>query len=97
MKNFYVYIMCSGKNGTLYIGVTSDLNRRAYEHKNKLFPGFTAKYSITMLIYFEIFESSIEAIKREKQIKNWPRIWKLQLIEKHNPLWRDLFDKNNMS
>ena len=94
MKKFYVYIMCSKKNGTLYIGVTSNLNRRVYEHKNKILSGFTEKYSITILVYFEIFNMSIDAIKREKQLKKYSRLEKLQLIEKHNPSWQDLYDIN---
>ena len=94
MKNFYVYILSSNKNGTLYIGVTSDLNRRMYEHKAKLIPGFTAKYSIDRLVYYEVFESILVAIRREKQLKEWKRGWKIQLIEKINPLWIDLYNQN---
>ena len=95
MKKFYVYIMCSEKNGTLYIGVTNDLSRRIYQHKNKKVPGFTAKYSVDRLVYFEIFESILTAIRREKQIKGWNRLWKLQLIEKINPAWNDLYPTYN--
>jgi len=93
MKNFYVYILSSNKNGTLYIGVTSDLNRRMYEHKEKLIPGFTANYSIDRLVYYEVFESILVAIRREKQLKEWKRAWKIQLIEKINPLWIDLYNQ----
>ena len=91
MKYYYVYIMCSNKNGTLYVGITSDLSRRVFEHKNKKTSGFTAKYSVVHLVYYETFELASDAIRREKQIKNWHRLWKLQLIEKVNPGWKDLF------
>jgi putative endonuclease len=91
MKNYFVYILCSKRNGTLYIGVTSDLNRRVQEHKAKLIPGFTKKYSITYLVYFEAFDSAMGAIHREKCLKEWPRAWKLQLIDETNPTWLDLF------
>jgi putative endonuclease len=92
MKQFYVYIVCSKRNGTLYIGITSDLNRRIYEHKNGLIKGFTKKYSVTQLVCFEIFESAVDAIRREKQLKKWTRAWKLALIEKLNPEWFDLYE-----
>lgn len=95
MKNFYVYITSSQKNGTLYIGVTNDISRRAHEHKNKKIPGFTAKYSVTYLVYFEIFASISEAIRREKQLKGWNRLWKLQLIEKVNPDWKNLYSTDD--
>jgi len=91
MKNYYVYILCSQKNGTLYIGVTSDLNRRMQAHRAKLFSGFTAKYSVNRLVYFEIFDSALTAIRREKCLKEWSRAWKLRLIEARNPEWRDLY------
>ena len=92
MKQFYVYIICSKRNGTLYIGITGDLNRRIYEHKNKLIEGFTKRYSVNRLVYFEMFESATDAIKREKQLKRWNRAWKLALIEKLNPEWIDLYE-----
>jgi putative endonuclease len=91
MKNYFVYILCSKRNGTLYVGITSDLNRRAQEHREKLIPGFTQKYSVVYLVYFESFESIFDVIKREKQIKKWHRSWKIELIEKNNPAWIDLF------
>ena len=69
MKNYYVYILCSKRNGTLYIGITSNLNRRMQEHRSKLIPGFTAKYSISCLVYFEVFETALNAIRREKCLK----------------------------
>ena len=91
MKKSYVYMMCSKKNGTLYIGVTSNLSRRIYQHKKKLVPGFTAKYLITHLVYYETFDSIVVAIRREKQLKGWVRDRKIQLIEKTNPDWNDLY------
>ena len=92
MKNYYVYILCSKRNGTLYIGITSNLNRRMQEHRSKLIPGFTAKYSVNRLVYFEIFETAFYAIRREKCLKEWSRAWKLRLIEKVNPEWLDLYN-----
>ena len=92
-KSYYVYIMASQRNGTIYIGVTSDLSRRSFEHKIKSNPNsFTSKYSINKLVYYESFHYIDEAISREKQIKKWNRAWKLRLIEKENPTWSDLFD-----
>lgn len=76
---------------TLYIGVTSDLKRRIYEHKNKLIDGFTKKYNLTKLVYFETFNSIEDAIHREKQLKNWHRQWKINLIESMNKEWKDLY------
>lgn len=89
MKNYYVYIMTNNSK-TLYIGVTNDLIRRIYEHKNKLIDGFTKKYNITKLVYYEVFNTVEDAIKREKQLKNWHRQWKINLIESMNNDWRDL-------
>ena len=89
MKQYYVYIM-SNKSKTLYTGVTNNLERRVYEHKNKLNEGFTKKYNITKLVYFEVTNSIEEAIKREKQLKNWKRQWKIELIESVNKEWEDL-------
>lgn len=86
-----VYILASKKNGVLYIGVTSDLRKRIYEHKHHLVEGFTDKYYTHQLIYFEMHENMEEAIKREKQIKKWNRQWKVDLIEKNNPEWNDLY------
>ncbi len=90
-KQYCVYILASQRNGTLYDGVTSDLIKRVYEHKNDLAPGFTEKYSIHRLVYFETMDDIESAIKREKQIKKWNRDWKIELIEKNNPDWRDLY------
>jgi len=88
---YYVYILASNKNGTLYIGVTSNLVKRIYEHKNELAEGFTKQYSVHNLVYFEITESVESAIAREKKLKKWNRAWKIRLIEKTNPEWRDLY------
>jgi putative endonuclease len=88
---YYVYILASKKHGTLYIGVTSDLVKRIHEHKNDLIEGFTQKYSVHELVYFEDTESVESAIVREKQLKKWNRAWKIRLIEKRNPEWRDLY------
>ncbi len=92
MKSFYVYIMASGRNGTLYVGSTSDLIKRAWEHKNKVIPGFTARYNVHILVFYEVHETYVEAARREKRFKNWRRQWKLNLIEKLNPEWHDLYE-----
>ena len=92
---FFVYILASKRNGTLYIGVTNDLARRMTEHRAKLVPGFTQKYGVTLLVYFETFESVLEARSREHSLKRWRRAWKLKLIEELNPDWRDLTDELN--
>ncbi|MBN2283005.1 MAG: GIY-YIG nuclease family protein [Deltaproteobacteria bacterium] len=91
MKQYYVYILASKRNGTLYIGVTSDIIKRVYEHKNCLVDGFTAKYNVNVLVYYEIHEDVTAAITREKQLKKWRRAWKVSLIEKENPAWGDLY------
>ncbi|MCC6448318.1 MAG: GIY-YIG nuclease family protein [Chitinophagaceae bacterium] len=93
MKNYYVYIMTNKPNGTLYIGVTNDLVRRSYEHRNSLVDGFTKKYKLKMLVYFEVFDRVEEAILREKRLKKWNRQWKINMIEKDNPSWIDLYDQ----
>jgi len=93
MKQSYVYILASGKNGTLYVGVTSDLFKRIYEHKQNIIDGFTKKYAIHTLVYYEMHEDVWEAIIREKRIKKWNRVWKLRLIEEKNPEWRDLYNE----
>lgn len=92
MKTYYVYILASKKNGTLYIGVTNDLIRRVYEHKNNLINGFTKQYNVHYLVYYEETNDVNDAINREKQLKNWHREWKIDLINKFNPDWKDLFD-----
>jgi putative endonuclease len=88
VKNYWVYILASKKNGTLYVGVTNDLSRRIYEHKEKLWEGFTKKYNVTQLVYVEEFPT----IQREKCIKKWNRSWRLRLIEEQNPNWSDLYE-----
>ena len=88
---YYVYILASERNGTLYIGVTSDLVKRVYEHKNNLVEGFTQKYKVHNLVYYETTDDINSAITREKQLKKWKRTWKMELIEKNNPGWRDLY------
>jgi putative endonuclease len=87
-----VYILANKRNGTLYIGVTSDLVKRLWEHRQKLVDGFTKEYSVTRLVFFEFHDSMPDAILREKQMKRWNRAWKIALIEKNNPTWRDLAD-----
>ena len=87
-----VYIMASKPYGTLYIGVTSDLMKRVWEHKNDLVEGFTKEYGVHRLVYFEMLEDMESAIQREKQLKKWNRDWKIELIEKDNPEWTDLYD-----
>jgi putative endonuclease len=88
---YYVYILASKKHGTLYIGVTSDLVRRVYEHKTKAVPGFTTKYGVDKLVLFEMYEDAATAIAREKELKKWRRDWKTRLIEEQNPNWDDLY------
>ena len=87
---YYVYILASKKNGVLYIGVTNDLERRIFEHKNKTVKGFTSRYNVDKLVYFEKYSNINEAIKKEKQLKKWNRQWKIDLIEGNNPNWSDL-------
>ena len=91
-KTYWVYILASRKHGTLYVGITSDLTGRVYEHRNGITPGFTSKYGVHHLVYFETFEIIDDAIKREKQLKRWRRDWKTNLIERSNPGWVDLYD-----
>jgi putative endonuclease len=93
MKQYYVYILSSGPNGTLYIGVTSDLAGCVYEHKNNLADGFTKKYQVHNLVYYECADNPEAAISREKQLKKWNRLWKLDLINRSNPSWKDLYNE----
>jgi putative endonuclease len=88
---YYVYLLASGKHGTPYIGVTNDLVRRVYEHKNKTIGGFTARYDITRLVWYETYDDPTNAITREKELKKWRRDWKIRLIEESNPDWSDLY------
>jgi len=92
LKQFYVYMLCSKSHGPLYIGVTSDLVKRVYEHKNDLVESFTQKYGVHRLVWYEVHESWESAFQREKQIKKWERAWKLKLIERDNPSWVDLYE-----
>ncbi len=87
----YVYLLSNQPRGTLYIGVTSDLVKRIWQHKEAFVDGFSAKYGLKMLVWYEIHEDIGEAIKREKQLKKWNRIWKIELVEKSNPYWNDLY------
>ncbi len=89
-KTYVVYILANKRNGTLYTGVTNDLARRVYEHRNKLVEGFAERYNVFMLVYYEVHGNIEAAITREKQLKKWNRAWKLRLIEKHNPEWINL-------
>lgn len=92
MNSYYVYILANKKNGTLYIGVTSRLIERIYEHKQKLAEGFTKKYGVDKLVYYEETSDVKSAIEREKRLKKWNRQWKIELIEKENPKWEDLYE-----
>jgi putative endonuclease len=92
MKCYCVYILANKKNGTLYIGVTGSLMRRVYQHKNGEIPGFTKRYGVNKLVYYEVFHNIWDAITREKRLKKWNREWKIKLIEQKNPEWRDLYD-----
>jgi len=92
-KNYYVYILANERNGTLYVGMTSDLKRRIYEHRHALVEGFTKKYNVHNLVYYEETGDVNSAIEKEKQIKKWNRKWKIEIIEKENPEWNDLSEK----
>jgi len=87
-----VYILASKRNGTLYIGITSGLVQRIWQHKNKMVEGFTQKYNVNKLVYYEVHPNAESAITREKQMKKWRRSWKIRLIEEKNPDWKDLYD-----
>ncbi|MBT3412456.1 MAG: GIY-YIG nuclease family protein [Candidatus Jacksonbacteria bacterium] len=91
-KTYCVYILASKRNGTLYIGVTNNLVRRMWEHRNKISHGFTKKYEISLLVHYEVFEDPSRAIEREKQLKKWNRAWKIKLIEENNKEWNDLYE-----
>jgi putative endonuclease len=88
---YYVYLLASRRHGTLYLGVTNDLVRRVHEHKTKVVPGFTERYGVDRLVWFEIYDDRTTAIAREKAVKKWQRDWKIRLIEEQNPDWRDLY------
>ncbi len=91
--SYWVYILASGRGGTLYVGVTNDLVRRTYQHREGLVAGFTKKYGVKSLVYFEQHDTALAAIQREKNIKHWSREWKIDLIVSMNPAWRDLYDE----
>jgi putative endonuclease len=88
---FHVYLLASRRDGTLYLGVTRDLARRVHEHKSKILPGFSQKYGVDRLVWYEEYPTAVEAIEREKDIKKWRRQWKVNLIEESNPDWADLY------
>jgi putative endonuclease len=91
-KAFYVYMLASERNGTLYLGVTSNLVKRIWEHREGLFEGFTKKYGVKHLVWFEVHTEAMAAITREKQLKKWNRDWKIKMIQQENPDWRDLYE-----
>jgi len=93
VADYYVYLLASQPQGTLYVGVTNDLARRVFEHKNDLTEGFTQRYGVHRLVYYETYGDIREAIAREKAIKKWRRAWKVALIERENPTWSDLYDQ----
>ena len=95
MNYFYVYILASQRNGTLYTGSTDNLANRVWQHKNKTIPGFTSKYGVDTLVWFEAYDRREDAFARERRIKEWKRAWKLNLIEKTNPDWADLYETLN--
>ncbi len=91
VKQYFVYMLASKRNGTLYLGMTSNLLKRVYEHKNNLIEGFTKRYNVHTLVYYEVYNDVYDAIAREKSIKKWRRSWKIELIEKLNSEWKDLY------
>ena len=91
MTGYWVYVLTNKPRGTLYVGVTNDLVRRTHEHRESLVDGFSKRYQLKMLVHFECFDGPRLAIQREKNIKHWPRLWKLDLVETANPQWRDLY------
>ena len=91
-KTFYVYMLASARYGTLYIGVTSNLIGRVWQHREGVIEGFTKKHGVKQLVWFEVHADALSAIAREKQLKKWNRAWKIDLIQKENPYWRDLYD-----
>lgn len=91
MHAYFVYVLTNVPRGTLYVGVTNDLVRRVYEHREGTVPGFTRRYKLKMLVHFERYDDPTTAIQREKNIKHWSRLWKLKLVEASNPQWRDLY------
>ena len=96
MGQYFVYMLASKRNGTLYIGVTNNLLKRVHQHKNDVTEGFAQKYNVRSLVYYEVFNRIQDAITREKRMKRWKRQWKMELIEKSNPNWEDLFETLSM-
>lgn len=92
-KQYYVYILTKSRNSTFYVGITSDLQKRIFEHKQKIADGYTKKHDVTQLVYYEIFNDPENAIKREKRLKKWNRAWKMKVIEEKNPDWNDLYEE----
>ena len=92
---FYVYIVANRRNGTIYVGSTDDISRRIWQHKTKVFPGFTAEFGCDRLVWYEVQHTRLAAFARERQIKEWKRLWKLRLIEAANPTWADLYETLN--
>ena len=92
MPNYFVYVLTNKPRGTLYVGVTNDLVRRIYQHREGLMPGFTQRYGLKQLVYFETYDDPYRAIQREKNIKHWSRLWKLELVQNSNPQWRALYN-----
>ncbi|HEY7997638.1 MAG TPA: GIY-YIG nuclease family protein [Pseudolabrys sp.] len=90
---FFVYILASKRNGTLYVGMTDNLVNRVWQHRSGIIPGFTKRYRVKMLVWYEAHETRASAFTRERQLKKWNRIWKLELIERDNPTWRDFWDE----
>jgi putative endonuclease len=90
--SFYVYILASRRNGTLYIGMTDDIAKRAWQHRNGVIPGFTERYDVKLLVWLEVHDTRESAFLRERQMKKWNRAWKIRIIEKENPTWNDLWD-----
>ncbi len=93
MQESFMYILASRPHGTLYVGATTDLIKRVWEHKNNVIKGFTEQYKVHHLVYYELHENIMEAARRERRLKNWCRQWKINLIEQMNPMWRDLYDE----
>jgi putative endonuclease len=91
MRNFYVYMLVNKKGGIFYTGITSNLPKRIYEHKNELADGFTKKYNIKILVYYEVYDDFDNAVRREKRLKRWNRDWKIKAVEEMNPEWKDLY------
>jgi putative endonuclease len=95
MANYFVYVLTNKPSGTLYVGVTNDLVRRVYEHREESIRGFTQRCGLKQLVYFEVYDDPTRVIQREKNIKHWPRVWKIELVQNSNPQWRDLYKRHH--